>query len=102
MHVSDLAKKLFFFNINDLDIKDEWRLLQSQFIEPTEPLSRIDHFWRDIIYEKTSLGSLKYPSIAKLVKASLSLSHGNSDVEREFSYPVECYQRRKHQCWSIV
>lgn len=34
---------------------------------------------------KSSSGELKYPLLAEVVKAALSLSHGNADVERSFS-----------------
>ena len=34
---------------------------------------------------KGSYGSRKYPSVSMVIKACLSLSHGNADVERGFS-----------------
>ncbi|KYN24381.1 hypothetical protein ALC57_04018 [Trachymyrmex cornetzi] len=34
---------------------------------------------------KNSFGNIKYPVVSKVVKALLSLSHGNADVERGFS-----------------
>ena len=34
---------------------------------------------------KNAVGDLKYPLIIKVVKAALSLAHGNAEVERGFS-----------------
>ena len=34
---------------------------------------------------KNAVGDLKYPLIIKVVKATLSLAHGNAEVERGFS-----------------
>ena len=34
---------------------------------------------------KGPVGGLKYPSVSMVIKACLSLSHGNADVERGFS-----------------
>lgn len=45
----------------------------------------IDHRELTIINLKDSRGEVKFPQMAKIVKASLALSHGNADVERSFS-----------------
>ncbi|XP_015930082.1 uncharacterized protein [Parasteatoda tepidariorum] len=86
-YACQIAKSLTFLGIDDLQIRDEWLILQSQLLSAnlgTNKL-RIDHFWRDIIYAKDSTGKVKYPTLRLFVKACLSLSHGNSDVERCFS-----------------
>ena len=61
----------------DLDLVPE--------IEKTVNEQRIDTYWSEIFKTKTSSGLLRYPSLSKLVKLCLTLSHGNSDVERSFS-----------------
>ena len=46
---------------------------------------RVDHYWRRIEIMKIAVGDLEYPLIIKVVKAALSLAHGNAEVERGFS-----------------
>lgn len=66
---------------------DEWKLLQleSMTMENISETSRIDYYWRQFIYIEDSSKNLKYPIISEVIKASLSLTHGNADVERNFS-----------------
>ena len=45
---------------------------------------RVDHYWKNIELMKKALGDLKYPLIIKVVKAAISLAHGNAEVERVF------------------
>lgn len=85
-YASEIARSLGF---KEEEIRDEWLLLQydpntKKCVDQDSNL-RIDHFWRNVIYEKNALGVFKYPKLASFVKACLSLSHGNSDVERGFS-----------------
>ena len=46
---------------------------------------RVDHYWKNIELIKKAVGDLKYPLIIKVVKAAISLAHGNAEVERGFS-----------------
>jgi len=46
---------------------------------------RIDYYWNKLFLLTTSGGLPKYPTLAKIVKNILIISHGNSDVERGFS-----------------
>ena len=46
---------------------------------------RVDHYWKNIELMKKAVGDLKYPLIIKVVKAAISLAHGNAEVERGFS-----------------
>ena len=46
---------------------------------------RIELYWNKVTDIKDSNGGLKYPVLKKTVRAVLSLSHGNADVERGFS-----------------
>lgn len=64
---------------------DEWKLLANDDIPILEKYDRIEKFWMEIFEKKTCMDTEKYPNISKVVKAALTLSHGNSDVERSFS-----------------
>jgi hypothetical protein len=46
---------------------------------------RIDFYWNHVLAITTTSGHPKYPTLAKLIKNILIISHGNSDVERGFS-----------------
>ena len=46
---------------------------------------RVDHYWKNIELMKKAVSDLKYPLIIKVVKAAISLAHGNAEVERGFS-----------------
>jgi len=46
---------------------------------------RVDHYWKNVTYQKTSSGRIKYPTLSKVVKSTLTLAHGNADVERSLS-----------------
>ena len=66
---------LEFFKTKGFNENGEERLLKE----------RLDHYWRKIELMKNAVGDLKYPLIIKVVKAALSLAHGNAEVERGFS-----------------
>lgn len=63
---------------------DEWKLLQLEK-ECEQNSERIDCYWSNLLSIKND-GQLKYATVAKVIKAALVLSHGNSDVERCFSF----------------
>jgi hypothetical protein len=68
-----------------VDIPEEWfRKSQISSGNVIEYLS-IDKYWYQIFSTTTSIGTPQYAVLTKLVKCLLSLSHGNSDVERGFS-----------------
>lgn len=46
---------------------------------------RIDVYWNKVLSLTTNAGLPKYPTLAKIIKNVLIISHGNSDVERGFS-----------------
>lgn len=46
---------------------------------------RIDHYWAKILGKKNATGQKKYVQLEQVVKAVLSLLHGNANVERRFS-----------------
>ncbi|KAJ8878906.1 hypothetical protein PR048_019509 [Dryococelus australis] len=63
---------------------DEWKLLQRE--EGTSTASMpVDVDWSQFmeLKDEWSTGP-KYSTVAKIVKAALSLSHGSADVERGF------------------
>lgn len=46
---------------------------------------RIDNYWNKVLSILTDKGVSKYPTMAKLIRNTLIISHGNADVERGFS-----------------
>ena len=82
-----IAKELPFQNDFDVDrLTDEWKLFKLQDESSSEQNSlRIDVYWNLIITQKSENGNLMYPLLSKVVKAALSVSLGNADVERGFS-----------------
>jgi hypothetical protein len=46
---------------------------------------RIDYYWNKALSLRLRVGLPKYPTVSKIVKNLLIISHGNSDVERGFS-----------------
>ncbi|CAF0764829.1 unnamed protein product [Adineta ricciae] len=46
---------------------------------------RIDDYWNKVFVILTDKGVPKYPTMTKLIKNALIISHGNADVERGFS-----------------
>ena len=47
--------------------------------------SRIDHFWKSIFQMKDRNNLPKYSALSSLIKALVTLAHGNADCERGFS-----------------
>jgi hypothetical protein len=76
---------------DDIDrINAEWLVYQTERIpnewyEKFDGYHSIDYYWKNVFTLKTSNGTDKFISLAKLVKCALALSHGNADVERGFS-----------------
>ncbi|XP_048512919.1 uncharacterized protein LOC112694903 [Athalia rosae] len=64
---------------------DESRLLQVEKEKDSSKDGRIDSYWSQFFDMKSLSGNDKYPNVATVVKAVLSLSHGQFDVERGFS-----------------
>lgn len=72
-------------------VVDEWKLYQHQEI-PEDwykthdgESTRTDHYWGKLIQMKTLSGTDMFPYLNKLIKAVLTLSHGNADVEWSLS-----------------
>ncbi|KAH8021351.1 hypothetical protein HPB51_015495 [Rhipicephalus microplus] len=63
-------------------LMDEYTVFQLDTLESAE---NIDEYWRAAFDLKKGDGTTKYPLLSKLVKALLSIPHGNADVERGFS-----------------
>ena len=67
----------------DNSVMDEWI---SKVLDNSDIVyERIDDYWTKVLKIRDGTGRLKYPYLAKLVKAALSLPHENADVERVFS-----------------
>ena len=84
----------------DIDgLSDEWKIYQLDNIpleffktkgcnkngEEILLKETVDPYWRKIELMKNAAEDLKYPRIIKVVKAALSLAHGNAEVKRGFS-----------------
>jgi hypothetical protein len=67
------------------DIPDDWfkKIIDSS--NNAIEYVPIDKYWHQVLSTVTSTGVPQYLVLIKLVKCLLSLSHGNSDVERGFS-----------------
>ncbi|KAJ8874677.1 hypothetical protein PR048_025543 [Dryococelus australis] len=76
MYITTLGN-LFPINVVTKVLLDEWQLLQVESEVSQLKDQRINHYWRQFFS--------KYPCLATLVKAYLSLSHGSADVELGFS-----------------
>jgi hypothetical protein len=46
---------------------------------------RIDYYWNKVLSSTANAGLPKYPTLTKIIRNVLIISHGNSDVERGFS-----------------
>lgn len=67
----------------DIDLlQDEWKFLQEEKDKVINV--RIDKYWSQFFDLKTVLGEFKYPTVTRVIKAVLSLSHGNAEVDRGF------------------
>ncbi|CAF2156109.1 unnamed protein product, partial [Rotaria magnacalcarata] len=89
--------------LNDKDIdklEHEWILYSTESIDQTwfikdeyvDPNGNshikyhpIDYYWNEVFSILTNSGVPKYPTLCKLIKNVLIISHGNADVERGFS-----------------
>lgn len=70
------------------DVMIEYKLYQSESLyepEPDDPPQSIEDYWYFIGKIKNADGNLKFAKLDSLVKACLSISHGNADPERGFS-----------------
>ena len=67
------------------DIPDEWIKKSTNSSSNIVEYVPIDKYWYQVLSTTTSTGTSQYLVLIKLVKCLLSLSHGNSGVERGFS-----------------
>lgn len=72
-------------NIPSDRLNDEWKLLQLEDHSKAEIDCPVDHYWSLFLNKQHVAGGLKYPNLSKVIKCSLSLSHGNAHIERGFS-----------------
>lgn len=78
--------KLLPFNIPTTTI-DEWSLIKA-FVKAEKfdvRKCRLDDFWTIIFELRDPVNSPKFPSVTKIVKCFMSLTHGSADIERDFS-----------------
>jgi hypothetical protein len=73
------------------DIPFEWQVTADTAIDKKQQITHsdkpaaIDEYWAQVTSIKNAVGLSKYSCLGKLVRACLSLSHGNADLERSFS-----------------
>ena len=67
-------------------IPESWYLKEGKTKEGDKVIPRsVDHYWREVFKLKNTMGEKKYTLLEKVVKATIVLSHRNSDVGRSFS-----------------
>ena len=66
------------------EIQNSWFVEENEDDQDAKKYLRVDSYWAKVLDIKTPFGLQKYPTLAKLVKAVLALSHGQADVERGF------------------
>jgi hypothetical protein len=78
-------------------VSDEWRkyAIDEDGIDSD---SRVDKYWWKVLNRKEASGAKKYPLLGKLVRAALSLSHGNADSERGLSINNAAVCIRRNPC----
>jgi hypothetical protein len=67
------------------DIPEDWIKTSTNSLNNVIEYVSIDKYWYHVFSTPTTIGTPQYVTLTKLVKCLLSLSHGNSDVERGFS-----------------
>jgi hypothetical protein len=67
------------------DIPEDWIKTSTNSSNNIIQYVPIDKYWYHVMSTVTATGTPQYVVLTKLVKCLLSLSHGNSDVERGFS-----------------
>ena len=80
--IRHIARKCHL-TVEEIDcVQSEWQMYYIE--EKPVKQDRVDHYWRQLFNIKT-LGTLKYPTLTKLLKMALILPHSNADVERSLS-----------------
>ncbi|CAF1484038.1 unnamed protein product [Rotaria sordida] len=67
------------------DIPEDWIKTSTNSLNNVVEYIPIDKYWYHVFSTPTTIETPQYVTLTKLVKCLLSLSHGNSDVERSFS-----------------
>lgn len=83
---------------------DEWHLLRCDSANSLQLMEdgRIDTRWATVFQQKCAAGQQKYPLLSRLVKALLSLPHGNADCERGFSENKHLLEGRASLCIASI
>ena len=69
-----------------LSLSDDWKLHALDDVSAVEVENHdVDRYWSDVLERRNAVGQLKYCTLGKVVRAALSLSHGNSNAECSFS-----------------
>ena len=71
-------------------LTDEWRIyaetdIPEEWAQKDGSAVRVDQYWSKVLKLKSVSGSQKFSMLGKVIKCTLSLSHGNADNERSLS-----------------
>lgn len=72
------------FDVDTSQLLDEWKLLKFEE-NVTKDNGSIDRYWTHFFNIKNAANDDKFPTLTKVVKAALALSHGSASIERGFS-----------------
>ena len=76
-------------------LTDEWKLYQVEAVLDSWTELRIDQYWSKLFAIKLSTGDVKYKILPRVVKACMTLPHGNADLERGFSVNARALTKDK-------
>ena len=69
----------------DGKIINSWFMEENKDDQDANRYLRIDSYWAKLFRIKAYSGLQKYPTLSKMVKAVLAISHGQADIEQMFS-----------------
>ena len=85
--INEIGDEWLMYQAED-EIKDSWfrELVEAKSPEGSHEIKhlRVDTYWAKVLDVKTSTGLQKYPTLGKFVKAVLTISLGQAEVERGF------------------
>ena len=71
-------------------LTDEWRIyaetdIPEEWTQKDDSAVRVDQYWTKVLKLKSVSGSQKFSVLGKVIKCTLSLSHGDAENERSLS-----------------
>jgi len=87
--LTSVFDKWKLYAIDDIPVEWQVRTVSEKDKDPpavvVDKPAPIDEYWARVLNVKNAAGQKKYCTLSKVMRASLSLSHGKADVERCFS-----------------